>query len=75
MINISEHNQYFADKFLIVLGAVTGSLGLSLATISLFLALALQVTGLISFMVFLIINHEKIQNESKKLFKKIFKKK
>lgn len=75
MLNLGEHNQYFVDKFLIVIGFSSGGIGLSLTAISVALALALQVTGLISFVVFLIINHEKIQTESKKLFKKIFKKK
>lgn len=75
MLNLSEHNQYFVDKFLLLIGLSSGGVGLALTALSFYLAILLQFTGLISFVVFLIINQEKIQSESKKLIKKIFKKK
>ena len=75
MLNISEHNQYFVDKFLLIVGLISGGLGLSLSLVSAILALILQFTGLISFACFLIINHEKIVRESKKIIKKVFKRK
>ena len=75
MMPTLENKEYLLNKILITMGFSSGGIGLSLTAISVALALALQVTGLISFVVFLIINHEKIQTESKKLFKKIFKKK
>ena len=72
-MNLAEQHQYFADKFLISLGAISGGLGLTITAISIVLSLILQITGLISFFCFLVINHERIVTEGKKLIRKVFK--
>ena len=74
MLGLSDENEYLLNKILIGTGVTSGGLGTFLTAFSAYLGILLQITGLVSFVCFLIINNEKIEEQLKKIYKRIFKK-
>jgi hypothetical protein len=59
------------DKVLLTIGTISGGTGLSLASFDLYLALLLKITSLITFLLFIVINQDKIEDGIKKLIRRI----
>lgn len=74
MLGLSDENEYLLNKILIGTGVTSGGFGSILTAFSAYLGVLLQITGLISFLCFLIINNEKIEEQLKKIYKRIFTK-
>ena len=70
---MNEHDHYFFGKLLLFIGTITGAAGIGLNDIDIILAICLKLTGIFSFLFYILLNHDKISQkwyDLKKRFKK-----